>query len=118
MLAELIGICKIVLQLPELAVVLLPAHGIGITCPTTEVDYRLVGRGVGSADIETKFAPEHEMLHRSQLSVKISSKFLTAKKVLVHHSESHRVGACVTLTHGCRIVSVNVIDRNVRQSRE
>ena len=117
-LSELVGIGQIVLQLPELAVVLLPAHGIGVAGPSAEVHHRLVGLGVGCADIETDFGPVHEVLDRGKLGVDVARELLTAEQILVKHGESDRIRAGVAFADSRGVVAVDVIDRDVRQGRE
>ena len=58
------------------------------------------------------------MLDGGEVSIDITCQFLTLQEVFIKHCEGDRVGGGVTLTDSCRIISVNIIDRNIGKSGE
>ena len=91
MLAPLVGIGKIVLELPEIVAVLLIADGVLAAYPAAEVDHRLVSVGIRFSHIETELCSPCYMFYRSKFSVDVSAEFLSLEENLIHHRKCDRV---------------------------
>ena len=91
MLSYRIGICKIILQLPEEVIVVLDCAFIGCSCPVSKLNHRGILFCLACSDIKSKFGMPSEVLDRSDIRKDISVEFLTTQENIIHHCQSDRV---------------------------
>ena len=123
-LAPCIGICQIVLELPEYSPVVLDVALIGLAYIASEVNHRLVALSLAVVDVEADFSMPYKVLERipvherSHISKDVSGELLPVEQDVVHHGQGDRVRVVVSLAHCRRVISVHVINRNVRNGSE
>ena len=110
------AIRNIILELPECTAVLLNTTIVTVALPTTKVHHRFITFTSGSTNIIAQFRMPHQILYRCYLKEDITCQLLAVQQHLVHHSHCYRVRIRVTFTHNGRIISVYIVNRNIRDS--
>ena len=110
------AIRNIILELPECTAVLLNTTIVTVALPTTKVHHRFITFTSRSANIIAQFRMPHQILYWGNLKEDVTCQLLAVQQYLVHHSHCNRVRIRVTFTHNGRIIPVNIINRNIRDS--
>lgn len=119
-LSPCVRIGEIVLKLPESTLVVLDAAFVGVACPVTKIESRFETLGLAPSKIEAKLHTPYQIFQRvpidkrSNVRKDISCQFLPVEENVIFKSDSDRVWIQIMFVYNRSIISVKVIDRNVR----
>ena len=110
-LAKGTAVGQVVLQLPELAAVLLDAALVAGTLPSTEVNHRFISLCTVPTEVKAQLGVPYQILNRSHLEVHITIQFLTLQQDVVHHCHGNGVRVRITFLRNGRVSTIYIINR-------